>query len=221
MLSLIGDVSGKRVLDAGCGHGYYSILFAREGAKVTGIDISKKMVKLAKENAVKASVHCEFFVCDMQDLSRFNNDTFDVVTSSIVVGYLDNIEKAFSEVFRVLKAEGIFTFSESHPIGGPGRGWWEKDAEGRKLHWNLDKYFERSISALTWQTIDGKILETKSKHRTIQDYFDALISAGFVVERLLEPEPIAKGKTLDPRRYERAKRIPIFILFKARKPPRD
>lgn len=213
MLSLIGDAEGKRVLDAGCGSGYYSILLAKRGATVTGIDISEKMIELAKKNAVKASVKCQFFVCDMQDLTMFNSSTFDLVASSIVVGYLDDLSKAFSEVFRVLKPRGIFTFSENHPIL---KGWWEKDHKGRRLHWNIDNYFERSIKTYKWGT-QNQVIETSSRHRTVQDYFDALISAGFLVERLVEPEPINKAKLLNKERYERAKRIPYFILFKARK----
>jgi len=215
MSSLVGDVKDKVVLDAGCGFGYYSIILAEKGAIVTGIDISEKMVELAKNNAAKASVKCQFFVCDMQDLTIFDSNTFDLVTSSIVAGYLDDLKKAFSEVFRVLKTGGAFTFSENHPIL---RGWWEKDDEGRRLHWNIDNYFERSIDTNKWKTKSGEVIETTSRHRTVQDYFDALISSGFVVERLTEPEPTEDGKLLNKERYERAKRIPIFILFKARKP---
>ncbi len=213
MLSLIGDVKGKRVLDAGCGYGYYSIFLAKRGATVTGIDISEKMIELSKKNAIKASVKCQFFVCDIQDMSMFNSKTFDLVTSSIVVSYLDDLEKAFSEVSRVLKPKGIFTFSENHPIL---KGWWEKDQENRRLHWNIDNYFERSIGIDKWGR-ENHVIETSSRHRIVQDYFDALISAGFVVERLVEPEPVEKGKSINKEHYERAKRIPIFILFKARK----
>ena len=147
MLDLIGDIKGKKVLDAGCGHGSYSLILAKKGAIVTGIDLSEKNIELAKRNASKHSVECQFVVCDMQDLSIFSSETFDLVTSSIVVGYLDNLKKAFLEVFRVLKPQGIFTFSENHPIL---KGEWEKNREGRRLHWNLDKYFERSIIIDKW-----------------------------------------------------------------------
>jgi ubiquinone/menaquinone biosynthesis C-methylase UbiE len=215
MLSLIGDVKDKIVLDAGCGHGYYSILLAKKGAMVTGIDISERMIELAKKNAENAYVKCQFFVCDIQDLSMFGSNMFDIVTSSIVAGYLDDLGKAFLEVFRVLKPEGIFAFSENHPVL---RGRWEKDQEGRRLHWNLDNYFQRSIETDKWRAQSGRVIETTSRHRIVQDYFDALISAGFLVERLIEPEPIKDGKLLNEDRYERGKRIPIFILFKARKP---
>jgi 2-polyprenyl-3-methyl-5-hydroxy-6-metoxy-1,4-benzoquinol methylase len=214
MLDLIGDIKGKRVLDAGCGHGYYSLLLAKKGAIVTGIDISEKNIELAKKNASNTSVNCQFLVCDMQDLSIFDSDTFDLVTSSIVVGYLDDLKKAFLEVFRVLKPQGIFSFSENHPML---KGEWEKDREGRRLHWNLDNYFERSIIIAKWKTQNGGIIETRSQHRTVQDYFDALLSAGFTIERLVEPEPIDAGTLPKKHRYERAKRIPYFILFKARK----
>ncbi len=148
-------------------------------------------------------------------MSIFRSETFDLVTSSIVVGYLDDLEKAFLEVFRVLKPQGIFTFSENHPIL---KGEWEKNREGRRLHWNLDNYFERSIIIDKWKTKSGGIIETRSQHRTVQDYFDALTSSGFTVERLVEPEPVDSGTLPNMNRYERAKRIPYFILFKARKP---
>jgi SAM-dependent methyltransferase len=222
MLGLIGDVRRKKVLDAGCGYGYYSILLAEKGATVTGIDVSEKMVKLAKDNANKASAQCQFFVCDMQDLSMFASNTFDTVISSIVVSYVDNLEKAFSEVFRVLKHNGVFAFSENHPIL---KGSWEKDNEGRRLHWNIDNYFERSVRTTEWLLQSGRVFKTSSLHRIVQDYFDALISSGFVVEKLLEPEPINKAQPVSQENtraiqehYARAKRIPIFILFKARKP---
>lgn len=217
MFSLIGGVKGKKVLDAGCGHGHYSLLLAKKGAKVTGIDISEKMIELAKKDAVKASTQCQFLVCDMQDLSMFNSDSFDLVTSSLVVPGLDDIRKAFSEVYRVLKLKGIFTFSATHPVAEKGH--WERDSHDRKLHRNFDDYFDRSIVNATWYAKDGrKVVETSFRHRTVQDYFDALTSVGFVVERLVEPEPMDKGKTLNIDVYENAKRIPYFILFKARKP---
>jgi len=221
MLGLIGNVRRKKVLDTGCGYGYYSILLAEKGAIVTGIDISEKMVKLSEDNANKASVHCQFFVCDMQDLSMFASNTFDMVISSVVVGYVDDLGKAFSEVFRVLKHNGVFAFSENHSIL---RGSWEKDDEGRRLHWNIDNYFERSVRTTEWLMQSGRVFETSSRHRTVQDYFDALISSGFVVEKLLEPEPIKEAQLVSrestrvvQEHYARAKRIPIFILFKARK----
>jgi len=218
MLSLIGDVKDKKVLDAGCGYGYYSVLLAKRGATVTGIDISEKMIELAKENAYTASAACQFLVCDMQDLSVFTENSFNMVISSIVVGYLDNLKKAFSEVFRVLNPNGVFAFSENHPLL---KGSWEKDSKGKRLHWNIDNYFNRSIRTIEWKTMNAKIIETSSRHRTVQDYFDALTASGLVVERIVEPEPAKPTNSNDrvsQEHYARAKRIPIFILFKARKP---
>ncbi len=217
MLSLIDDVKDKKVLDAGCGYGYYSILLAKKGADVTGIDISEKMIDLAQKNAAESQVKCEFHVCDMQDLSMFNSNVFDLTISSIVIGNLDDLGNAFSEVSRVLKSKGIFIFSETHPILGATVDGWEKDSECNVFHANIDNYFERSIKNDKFGTRNGILIETNSRHRTIQDYFDALISSGFIVERLVEPEPIDNGKYLDIERYRKAKRIPIFIFFKARK----
>lgn len=152
----------------------------------------------------------------MQDLSTFNSDSFDLVTSRLAVGALDDIRKAFSEVFGVLKDQGTFTFSETHPVAEKGH--WERDSRDLKLHRNFDDYFDRSVVSATWYTKDGEVVEISYRHRTLQDYFDALTSVGFVVERLVEPEPIDKRRALNIEVYENAKRIPYFILFKARKP---
>ncbi len=126
-----------------------------------------------------------------------------------------NTSPAFLEVFRVLKPLAIFTFSEKHSIC---KGEWKKNSDGRRLHWNLDNYFERPIIVDKWRIDSGGIIETRSQHRTVQDYFDALTSSGFIFERLVEPEPVESGTLPNMNCYERAKHIPYFILFKARKP---
>tara|TARA_B100001971_G_C17938125_1_gene406229 strand:- start:96 stop:527 length:432 start_codon:yes stop_codon:yes gene_type:complete len=133
MLELIGDVDGKTVLDAGCGSGFYSISLAEQGAIVSGIDVSENMIDLAKKNSDLLSADCKFFDGNIQDLSIFESNIFDLVTSSIVVGYVDDMEKTFSEVHRVLKPNGIFTFSENHPILTSRKDGWERDREGEKL----------------------------------------------------------------------------------------
>ena len=74
MKKLLGDVNNKKILDAGCGFGFYSIYCAVMGGIVTAVDISETMVDLAKQEAAIAGVEIEFVVKDVTDLSDFLPD---------------------------------------------------------------------------------------------------------------------------------------------------
>jgi 2-polyprenyl-3-methyl-5-hydroxy-6-metoxy-1,4-benzoquinol methylase len=67
ILKLLSDARGKKVLDAGCGGGFYSILLSEKGAKVLGIDGSGEMIKTAKEKASRKELDAEFLIGDITD----------------------------------------------------------------------------------------------------------------------------------------------------------
>ncbi len=104
---LFGRVGrGKKFLDYCCGTGEFSISLARNGANVTGIDISDVSIKIAKENATKYGLRdkIDFLVMDAEKL-EFNDNTFDTIVCGGVLHHLD-IEKAYSELARVLSPNG-------------------------------------------------------------------------------------------------------------------
>lgn len=103
MGKIIGDVSGKKVLDAGCGTGRMIKKLLEKGAIVTGADISPEMLKIAKKKFDKA----EFVEADIEKLP-FKDESFDVVVASFVIVHLKDLKKAFDEVYRVLKPGGSF-----------------------------------------------------------------------------------------------------------------
>jgi len=96
----------KKVLDYGCGSGLHSIFPAKNGAQVVGVDISDMSIKICKERAKREKVdeRTSFFVMDCEEL-KFNDDCFDIIFSSGIFSYLC-LEKAFSEMARVLKPDG-------------------------------------------------------------------------------------------------------------------
>lgn len=103
---LCDDCKGKKVLDYCCGLGGNSIRMARAGGYVTGVDISELSVQTAKKRAKDASLeeYTEFYVMDAENMS-FQDDTFDIILCSGVLHHLD-LEKAYKELSRVLKANG-------------------------------------------------------------------------------------------------------------------
>lgn len=131
MKQLVGDVKGLRVLDAGCGYGYYSIWAKKEGAKeVVGVDISERMIKMAKEKARKEGLEINFIQGDLANLGMFENSCFDLIMCSIVVSYFGNLVRYFSEFARILRKGGVFVFSEVHPMRSAG--YWTK-IKGKKV----------------------------------------------------------------------------------------
>ena len=113
LLDLAGNVKGKRVLDAGCGTGRWSLKFAKKSAKVFGRDISKKMI--AKAVAKSSGLDIEYKVGDLNKL-HFPRNSFDFVICSLVLDHIKNLNSVFKEFNRVLKKGGICLITTVDPF---------------------------------------------------------------------------------------------------------
>jgi SAM-dependent methyltransferase len=100
-LALPPNVSGKDVLDAGCGPGWYADWLARNGARVVAIDCSPRMVTLADERLGGRVRVMQGDISNLRNLLL--NATFDVVLSSLVLHYLADLSEAFLEWARLLR----------------------------------------------------------------------------------------------------------------------
>lgn len=175
VLGLIGSVEGKRVLELGCGGGQASIAFAKQGALVTAVDIAASEIEFAKRLAEENGVGIEFHERDMADLSPIPSLSQDIVFSACAVSYLDDLELCFREVHRVLVHGGLFVLSGGHPFG------FVVDSATltvKRSYADVGKRVEGEETGCAFASV----------HRTLSDYFNGLVDAGFVVDRLIEPD---------------------------------
>lgn len=225
-LKLLGDVEGKDILEMGCGGGQNSIVLASRGAKSVGLDISEKQLEYARRLARRHGIRASFQLGSMENMNMFSDERFDIVLSSCAIGYSENYGDTFREAFRVLRRGGIFVFCVVHPIANRGR----VVKQGERRLWGIGNYFDRRRRTWTWK-FNKMTARFYGYHRTFQDYFNSLVSAGFVVEKILEPEPYPLTKMTEDEKqriqynwkgsekeYHIWRRIPFTLLFKARKP---
>jgi len=205
MLKILGNIKDKKILDLGCGFGEHAKIYSRKGAKITGIDSSKKEIAYAKLRKIG---NTNFIVGDILKKLPFRDNSFDIITSSLVLDYIKNLKKLFKECRRVLKKSGKMIFSIPNPIfyqESPIAGLLK---EGKKSR-IFGNYFKRRKIKQKWRS--GII--TYSYHKTLEDFFSAIIQSGFQLENFKEAKPIPSSKNLDNVFYEFASKNPYFIFF--------
>ena len=103
-----GILPSSKVLELGCGTGDFTKEIIKTGANITAIDISPVLLDIARKNVLADNVQ---FVEDNAYQMSFDDESFDFVIGSSVLHHLE-IEKAISEIYRVLKVNGIMLFTE-------------------------------------------------------------------------------------------------------------
>lgn len=109
-----GVTRGAQVLDVGCGTGVAAITAARQGARVTGVDLTPQLLSRARENSATALVDVDWREADVEELP-FGNDQFDIVLSQFAHMFAPRPEVAIREMLRVLKPGGTIAFSTWPP----------------------------------------------------------------------------------------------------------
>ncbi len=124
ILELVGDVSGCRVLDVGCGDGEFALELTRRGAIVTGIDASAAMIDAAKDRAKQHNADITFQVATAEHLP-FPAERFDVVTAITILCFVEDAAPVFREIAGVLRPGGRLVIGEL--------GKWSTWAAGRRI----------------------------------------------------------------------------------------
>jgi 2-polyprenyl-6-hydroxyphenyl methylase/3-demethylubiquinone-9 3-methyltransferase len=106
---VLGSVRGLRVLDVGCGGGLLAECFAREGALVSGIDLSQSSLVAARRHGEAVEISAGY-VCASGDLLPFLDSSFDAVMSADFLEHVTDLDAVICECSRVLKSSGIFLY---------------------------------------------------------------------------------------------------------------
>jgi len=201
-LSLLPDVKGKRVLDAGCGPGVYAEELVRRGAEVVCVDASPKMLEFARR---RLGDRAWFHLADLgKPLDFLAGESFDLVISPLALDYVPNWDEVFREFHRLLRGGGVFVFSVEHPRADFMLG-------------KTANYFERELFSQMWRGFGQPVIVTAYR-RPLGEMLNTLIDAGFVLDRLLEPRPTEKFRDADPEDYEELSVSPGFMCVRASVP---
>jgi SAM-dependent methyltransferase len=196
-------------------------------AKVVGIDISEKMLKVAKtENNAPNIVYLHMAMEHISELDEY----FDIVVSSLAFHYVEDFDRLIRECYDLLKPGGKLIFSQEHPLascygaisfaaGQSGdaeqkfnpANRWTKDENGKKLYVNLANYAVEGERESTW-FVDG----VKKYHRTFSTIVNSLAGVGFVLEQMIEPTPTEEILEKHPEQSDLFHK-PDFLIVKAGK----
>ena len=207
--ALLPDLHGLRVLDLGCGFGWFCRWAREQGAAyVLGLDVSGRMLERARTSTEGGGI-----VYDRADLERVElaPASFDLVYSSLALHYLEDLDRLLAQVHRALVGGGRLVFSVEHPIyTAPSDPKWSTDAAGRKT-WPVDGYLVEGPRSTDWLA-KGVI----KQHRTLATYLTLLLRTGFTIAHVEEWGPTDAQITARPALAEERQR-PAFLLVSARR----
>lgn len=197
VLDLLGDVTARNVLDAGCGPGLYAAELLARGAHVIAIDHSSDMVDHARRRlgpTVQVRRH------DLEEpLDWLPDATIDLALMALVIHYLTDRITALRELHRVLRPHGRLVISTSHPTAD-----WLADG---------GSYFDARHVEQQWSC--GMV--HRFWRQPLMRWIAEFTAAGFTLERLVEHQPTPPMARHHPAEYAKLSREPGFIAVRLAK----
>jgi ubiquinone/menaquinone biosynthesis C-methylase UbiE len=213
MLKMLGDVSGRRILDLGCGEGGYARELKRRGANIIGADGSETLVQIARERAEAEQLDIQFIWANANALDTIPDNGFDLVIAAMSLMDVEDYPGAVREVRRVLCNGGSLLMSITHPCFSAHISQWERPPDNKHelLFFKVDNYFDREV----WE---DKITKDFSapvlrRHRPLEDYVQVLLHEGFLLRHFSEAEPTA-DELKKSYRFRKLTRIPYFLFMR-------
>lgn len=207
--ALLPDLRGLRLLDLGCGFGWFCRWARDQGAaQVLGIDVSENMLARARTTTPDQAV--TYVRADMERLD-LPEAAFGLAYSSLALHYVEDLANLLTAVHRALVPGGHLIFSVEHPLfTAPTRPGWLVDADGRRT-WPVDSYLVEGTRTTDWLT-KGVI----KQHRTLGTSLNLLLRQGFTISHVEEWGPTDDQIAAHPLLADERQR-PAFLLVAARR----
>jgi SAM-dependent methyltransferase len=205
--ALLPDPRGRRVVDLGCGYGWFCRWVCEEGAaEVLGLDVSENMLARARADTSDAAIRYAG-----ADLEAFTLPAaaFDLAYSSLTFHYIADLGRLFASIHQALVPGGRLVFSIEHPIFMvPTHPVWSAGTDGRAV-WPLDGYLAEGQRVTEWFA-PGVI----KYHRTLGTTLNLLIGSGFSVRHIEEWGPTEAQIAAKPEWVKERER-PMFLIIAA------
>ena len=198
-----------KVLDLGCGEGQIARALAAQGSDVLGVDPTQLHIDIAIERGGGP----RYLLGGATDIPADDN-SFDAVVACLVFEHIDQMDEAMTEVARVLKPEGQFSFFLNHPLlQTPGSGWIDDHIiDPPEQYWRIGPYLVETESI---EEVE-KDVYIRFIHRPLSRYVNALIANGLTLERMVEPSPPA-GFLVRAPEYALAHTVPRLLYLRSTK----
>ncbi len=213
LLDFLGDVRGRRILDAGSGTGYLARLLARAGAQVTAVENARRFHEIALEYEQTTPLGIDFRHGSISSMPGLDASVFDAVVANYVLMDVREYEGAMAEIARVLKPGGRFVFSLVHNTIDFQ---WDRSAtdsprKDDRVGWRDSGYFIRRAGYIQWGAFEPFL----TFHRPLRDYLAACKTVGLELRDLDEPYLTEEGqRVLPPSEVESAQQAPISYVLR-------